>query len=432
MENEPQNQTPAPQQTPQNSAPALPTAPAPNPNAQTEQNKEMIHIGKAEKQTVAPDSALELSEDSGTDFMTKINAWVIDHSGVKTKERVTLFRLLATMINAGLSLVKALYILSEQAENPKIKRVCDHLRHTVENGQSLSEGMYKYPDVFEDAQIGMLRSGEVTGKLNEVLLQVADQMEASAKIKGKIKGAMMYPIAIIFVLVAVVGAVTVLVIPNLKDMFEAGGAELPKSTQALIVISDFLTGSALFLPNWITCIFATIGFFVLLGKWKRTKNGKYYWDTFVFSVPIFGNLARKVILARFCRSISTLLKSGISITKALDITGDVVGSEVYRRRISLITEDVSQGITIAENIKGQKKMWPIMLVSMIGVGEQTAQLDGVSAKLAEFYEEEVDNIVKNLSSLMEPIIILVIGVVVGFLVAAIMGPIMKMSEVATA
>jgi len=242
----------------------------------------------------------------------------------------------------------------------------------------------------------------------------------------------MYPIAIVFVLVAVVGAVTVLVIPNLKDMFAAGGAELPKSTQALIALSEFLTGSALFLPNWLMCIFGTIGFFIALGKWKQTKNGKYYWDTFVFSVPIFGNLARKVVLARFCRSISTLLKSGIAITKALDITGDVVGSEVYRRRIAFITEDVSQGITIAENIKGQKKMWPIMMVSMIGVGEQTAQLDGVSAKLAEFYEEEVDNIVKNLSSLMEPIIILVIGVVVGFLVAAIMGPIMKMSEVATA
>jgi type IV pilus assembly protein PilC len=430
MENEPQNQTAAPQNVPQSSA--QPEQQSPNISSEPEQNKEMIHIGKAQKQTVAPGSALELNEDADANLMDKINMWIIDHSGVKTKERVTLFRLLATMINAGLSLVKALYILSEQAENPKIKRVCDHLRHTVENGRSLSEGMHKYPDVFEDAQIGMLRSGEVTGKLNEVLLQVADQMEASAKIKGKIKGAMMYPIAIVFVLVAVVGAVTVMVIPKLKSMFEAGGAELPKSTQMLIVLSDFLTASWFFLPNWLMCILGAFGFFTALGKWKRTKSGKYYWDIFLFSVPIFGNLARKVVLARFCRSVSTLLRSGISITKALDITGDVVGSEVYRRRITLITEDVSQGITIAENIKGQKKMWPIMLVSMIGVGEQTAQLDGVSGKLAEFYEDEVDNIVKNLSSLMEPIIILLIGVVVGFLVAAIMGPIMKMSEVATA
>jgi type IV pilus assembly protein PilC len=297
MENEPQNQTAAPQNVPQSSA--QPEQQSPNISSEPEQNKEMIHIGKAQKQTVAPGSALELNEDADANLMDKINMWIIDHSGVKTKERVTLFRLLATMINAGLSLVKALYILSEQAENPKIKRVCDHLRHTVENGRSLSEGMHKYPDVFEDAQIGMLRSGEVTGKLNEVLLQVADQMEASAKIKGKIKGAMMYPIAIVFVLVAVVGAVTVMVIPKLKSMFEAGGAELPKSTQMLIVLSDFLTASWFFLPNWLMCILGAFGFFTALGKWKRTKSGKYYWDIFLFSVPIFGNLARKVVLARF-------------------------------------------------------------------------------------------------------------------------------------
>lgn len=392
----------------------------------------MIHIGKAESEAraVAAQQMLEQKRSGGA--MQRINDWIVDHGKVKIKERVTLFRLLATMINAGLSLVKALMILEEQADNPKVKRVCAHLRHIVENGQSLSVGMKDYPDVFEDAQIGMLHSGEVSGKLNDVLLSIADQMEASAKIKGKIKGAMMYPVAIVFVLFSVVGAVTVLVIPKLKSMFEAGGKELPKSTQMLITLSDFLTGSTLGIPNWAMTIGGIFAFIQALNRWKRTKSGKFYWDNFIFAMPIFGKLSRKVVLARFCRSVATLLRSGITITKALEITSEVVGSEVYRRRIMLISDDVSQGITIAENIKGQKKMWPVMLVSMIGVGEQTAQLDGVSEKLAEFYEDEVDNIVKNLSSLMEPIIILVIGVVVGFLVAAIMGPIMNMSEVATA
>lgn len=391
----------------------------------------MIHIGKAQAQTMSPGVTGGLPEEGGN-LMDRINLWMVDHSGLKIKERVTMFRLMATMINAGLSLVKTLQILEDQTKNQKIKRVCSHLRHTVEMGRNLSEGMLKYPDVFEDSQIGMLKSGEASGNLNKVLLQVADQMEASAKIKGKIKGAMMYPIAIVMVLLIVVGAVTILVIPKLQDMFLSGGKELPKSTQMLIALSEFLTGSTLFLPNWALCIVGAVIFFVLLGQWKKTKSGKYYWDQFVFAVPIFGPLARKVALARFCRSLSTLLKSGITITKTLDITSEVVGSEVYRRRIALISEDVSQGISIAENIKGQERMWPIMLVSMISVGEQTAQLDNVSIKLAEFYEDEVDNIVKNLSSLMEPIIILVIGGVVGFLVAAIMSPIMNMSEVATA
>jgi len=394
---------------------------------------EMIHIGRSQRQVHTPTKNMELAYEGGSGIFEKMNLWVIDHSRVKTKERVTLFRLLATMINAGLSLVKALYILEEQAENPKIKRVCAHLRNTVENGQSLSDGMRKYPDVFEDAQVGMLRSGEATGQLNEVLLQIADQMEASAKLKGKIKGAMMYPIAIIIVLFLVVGAVTVLVIPKLKDMFNNGGVELPQATKMLIATSEFLTSTTFSVPNWAFSGLLLISIPFIIGQLRRHYDtAKYYWDIFLFSLPIFGNLARKVVLARFCRSISTLLKSGISITKTLDITGDVVGSELYRRRIRLIAEDVSQGITIAENIRGQKRMWPIMLVSMMDVGEQTAQIDSISAKLAEFYEEEVDNIVKNLSSLMEPLIIVFIGIVVGFLVAAIMGPIMQMSEVATA
>jgi len=392
---------------------------------------QILHIGKDEFKKVEVNKIVRLSSAPNASAFDKMNDWIIDHSGVSIKERVTFFRLLATMINAGVSITKALGILEEQSKNPKLKRVCESLRETVEMGQTMSEGMRQFPDIFEDSQVGMLHSGEVSGKLNQTLLQVADQMEASAKIKGKIKGAMMYPLAIVIVLAAVVGAVTVLVIPKLKDTFAQGGAELPASTQMLVNMSDFLTSSFLGLPMWFVTIIGVVIFFVVLGQWKKTENGKFYWDHFVFSLPVFGNLARKVVLARFCRGLSTLLRSGISITKALVVTSDIVGSEVYRRRILLIADDVSSGITIAENIKGQEKMWPIMLVSMIGVGEQTAQLDNVASKLAEFYEEEVDNIVKNLSSLMEPIIILILGAVVGFLVTAIMSPIMKMSEVAS-
>lgn len=402
------------------------------PDNENNFGNEMIHIGQSQKSHPSSKN-LELKGMEEMNIIEKMNLWVIEHSGVKVKERVTLFRLLATMINAGLSLVKALYILEEQSQNEKIKRVCAHLRHTVEMGRSLSEGMKKYPDVFEDSQIGMLKSGEATGQLNEVLLKMADQMEQNAKLKGKIKGAMMYPIAIILVLFIVVGAVTVLVIPKLEKMFGSAGTELPKPTQILINLSEFLTAKWLIMPNWMLVIVLMFMLFTAIGQLKRkTSAGKYYWDVFVFSMPVFGKLSRKVVLARFCRSISTLLRSGISITKALAITGDIVGSEMYRRRIMLIAEDVSQGITIAENIKGQKKMWPIMLVSMIDVGEQTAQIDTVSEKLAEFYEEEVDNVVKNLSSLMEPIIIVILGAVVGFLVSAIMAPIMNLSDAVAA
>jgi len=395
-------------------------------------NNQTIHIGTGEKsQKRAYGGILELRDKKGG-ILKKINDWVVEMSGVSLKERVTFFRLLATMINAGLSLTKSLSILEEQSANPKLKKICNTLKINVEMGHSLSEGLRHYPDVFESAQVGMIQSGEISGKLNQVLLQIADQIEKSAKVRGKIKGAMMYPLAIIIVLFAVVGAVTVMVIPNMRDMFLEGGVELPKSTQLLINLSDFLTGSMFFLPNWMMVIFGFIGLYFLIHMWTKTDDGKFYWNKFVFSIPVFGQLSRKVALSRFCRSLSTLLRSGISITKALQITSGVVGSEVYRRRVLMISYDVAQGITIAENIKGQETMWPIMLTSMIGVGEHTAQLDAVSDKLADFYEEEVDNVVKNLSSLMEPLIIVVLGVVVGFLVTAIMSPIMMMSEVATA
>jgi type IV pilus assembly protein PilC len=197
----------------------------------------------------------------------------------------------------------------------------------------------------------------------------------------------------------------------------------------MIAISDFMMAKTFGIPNPVFVIAALIIFWILLGMWTKTDSGKFYWDKFMLRVPVFGSLRRKLVLAQFSRSISTLTQSGISIVKGLRITADVVGNEVYRRRVLLIAEDVKQGITIGENLQGNKVMFPVMLVSMIAVGEQTAQLDAVTAKVADFYEEEVDNMVKTLSSLMEPIIILVIGIVVGFMVTAIMTPIMNMSEV---
>ncbi len=388
-----------------------------------------IHIGKDEYKKIKLGETQAAQIEGGV--FARINEWVIEKSPVKMKEKVTFFRLLATMINAGVSLVKSLSILQEQTEDLKMKRICEKLISRIEVGQTLSQGLELYPDIFLGAEIGMIRSGEASGRLNQVLLTLADQTEKNAKIKGKIKGAMMYPMAIVFVIVAVFTAVSVLVIPKMKTSFEEVGAELPKSTQVMIGISDFLMGKTFGIPNPAIVIACIILFNILLSAWKKTHSGKFYWDKFLLAVPIFGNLRRKLILAQFARSLSTLTQSGISIVKALRITSEVVGNEVYRRRILLIAEDVKQGITIGENLQGNRKMFPVMLVSMISVGEQTAQLDNVTGKVAEFYEDEVETMVKTLSSLMEPFIIILIGVVVGFMVTAIMSPIMKMSELAT-
>lgn len=388
----------------------------------------LIHIGKHQDRIVTVKKKSHTPQK--TSLWSQLNEWVIEQSPVKAKEKVTFFRLLATMINAGLSLLKALEILSDQTKDQKMKLICSKIAHEVEIGNTLSDGLALYPKVFDSSAIGMIRSGEASGRLNQVLLSLADKVEKSGKLKGKIKSAMAYPIAIIVVLIGVFIAVTTLVIPKMRSTFDNAGAELPSSTQLLITTSDIFQGSTAGVPNSLWLVVFAIMTWAIVHLWKKTDSGKFYWDTFLLSIPIFGNLRRKLILAQYSRSLSTLIKSGISIVKALVITSDIVGNELYRRRILLTAQDVKQGITIAENIQGNKKMFPPMLVSMVTVGEQTAQLGEVTGKVADFYEEEVDNFIKGLTSIMEPFIIVVIGVVVGFMVTAIMSPIMQMSEVA--
>ncbi|MBI5414619.1 type II secretion system F family protein [Candidatus Peregrinibacteria bacterium] len=388
-----------------------------------------IHISKDEFRKVNVNE-VGMGSPKGNLF-ERLNEWVVNISPLNIKEKVSFFRLMATMINAGVSLMKSLAIMEEQTKDHKMKRICERLIQYVEMGQTLSQGVAAFPDVFSTSEIGMIRSGEASGRLNHVLLSLADQVEKGAKLRGKIKGAMMYPMVIIIVIIGVFITITVMVIPKLKETFEASHAELPATTQLMININTLLQGSTLGIPNVIFILLGLGGLIALIIFWKKTDSGKYYWDSIMLQIPVFGMLRRKLVLASFSRSVSTLTDSGLSIVKTLRITAEVVGNEVYRRRIILLAEDVKQGITMGENLQGNSKMFPVMLVSMISVGEQTAQIADVTAKVAEFYEDEVDTMVKTLSSLMEPIIIVVIGSVVGFMVAAIMTPIMNMSEVVT-
>ncbi len=364
-------------------------------------------------------------------FIDRLNEWVVDMSPVSIKSKVIFYRLLSTMINAGVSLIKAMNILSNQFEDAKMKKVCSVILSRIEKGMSLSDALQEYPDVFSEAELGMISSGEVSGRLNAVLVDLADRVESGAKIAGKIKGAMIYPLVIIIILVAVVTTVMIMVIPKLKDTFEKGGAKLPATTQMLIDGSDFITGDTMGIPNGALIILGFVGIVMAIRFWKKTPEGLFYWDNIMLHVPVFGDMSRKLVLLQFCQSLSSLVSSGVSITKTLQITSQVVGNEVYRRRILLIGEDVKQGIPIADNIRENNTMFPIMLTSMIDIGEKTAQLSKVCLKVADFYQDELDTMVKTLSSLMEPIIIVLIGGVVGFIVTAIMAPIMQMSEVAS-
>ncbi|MBU0727675.1 type II secretion system F family protein [Patescibacteria group bacterium] len=392
-----------------------------------------IHIGAKAPITqpeVAP-KKIETRSTKQVGIIELINGYLAKLTPIKTTDKVSFFRLLATMINAGISIVKALNILVDQVENPHMKEIIKGLSDKIESGKSFSEAMAEYPEGFSEAQVGMIESGEASGRLNQTLLQIAQETEKSSALISKIKSAMIYPIVIIVLMLGAGFAVMTYVMPKIKDMFQNLGGELPASTVTLINISDFLVDTTLGIPNSALVLIVLALLVAIFIKWKKTKVGAILWAEAVFKFPVFGKLSRKVALARFCRSLSTMVSSGISIIKALRITATSVGNPVYERRVNQIAEDVKQGITMAENMKDDTKHFPNMVVGMIGVAEQTAQIDSITAKLADYYEEEVNDTVKGLSALLEPIILVVLGLAIGFLVISVMMPILSASDLAS-
>lgn len=358
------------------------------------------------------------------DTFQRINDYFIEHTKIKIRDKATFFRLLAVMLNAGLSMIKSLNTLGAQSEkSPRLARVLFALAKSIEGGKSLSESMSDYPDIFDEAQIGVIKAGEASGQLNKTLKSLADEMEKSASIGGKIKGAMIYPAVIFTMLGIVMFLMMVLVVPQLSTIFTQSGKELPLPTQIMISVSNFC------LNYWYLVVGGVIAFAVGFSAWKSTRMGKYYWDYFKLIMPAFGDINTKGAISKFARSLSNMMTSGVPIIKSMEIVAHAIGNEVYKRRLLLCAEDMKRGIPMAENMS-ESKLFPSMLVNMIEVGEQTAQLDTVILKVADFYDEQIDETVKNISKIMEPMVMGVIGVCVGGLVAAIMLPIMEMANIA--
>jgi type IV pilus assembly protein PilC len=357
------------------------------------------------------------------DFYGRINGYFVDHTKIKIKDKATVFRLLAVMINAGLSIIKSLKTLASQNEKiPRLSKTLLQMADAIEGGKSLSGAMEQYPEIFSEAEIGMVHAGEASGQLNKTLRDLAEDVEKSASLMGKIKGALVYPIAIMGLVVVVVFVMMIVVVPQLSKLFSQTGHDLPLPTQVLMGISNF---SVNFWP--LILLIASISF-VAITAWKKTKSGKYFWDLMLLKLPIFGNVIQKGTLAKFARSFGNLLGSGVPIIKSLEIVGNAIGNEVYKERLFLTAEDMKRGIPMAENM-AESKLFPSMLVNMIEIGEQTAQLENVTKKVAEFYDEEVDNVVNALTKVMEPMIMVIVGVVVGGIVAAIMLPIIQLTNI---
>lgn len=340
---------------------------------------------------------------------------------VPKKEVVLFSRQLSVMISATVPIVQSLRILVKQTSNITFKIIISEIADEVDGGAKLSASLARYPQAFSDFFIYMVRSGETTGKLDETLNYLADQQEKDYDLEGKIKGAMIYPAFIMGAMVVISVLMMIFVIPKLTETLVSGGAQLPLATRALMALSSFLT------HQWWLLI-GIIGIIVAVARiYVRTPRGHQQLDRIKFHLPVFGTISQKIYLVRFARSFSTLIASGIPVTRSLEIVADVIGNVIYKELILQTIQQVEAGNSIA-SVFVQSKDIPPMLPQMMIVGEQTGKLDLILDKLAAFYAKELENLVANLVSIIEPLILVVMGAGVAVIVMAILLPMYNLSS----
>ena len=340
---------------------------------------------------------------------------------IKTKEITIFYRQLAILFEANISPLEALRVLGEQTRNPLFKSLIFDVEKAIRAGEPLSQAMAKHPKVFSNFYINVVKAGEVTGKLHEVLKYLADHAEREYNLNHKIRGAFTYP-AFIFGLFAIVAVLMMIyVVPQLTSMLEEVGGELPFATKVLIFTSSFL-------KKWIwLVVLIVIGLVIALMRFIKTEKGGYILDVIKLKIPVFKSLFQKMYLARFAENLKTLLIGGIPILKALDITAAVVGNRIYEKIIKEAREKVKVGGNISSAFANYPKEITPMVSQMVGVGEKAAQLDNILERIAIFYKEEVDRTVANMTQLIEPFMILILGIGVAFLVSSILMPIYNIS-----
>ena len=340
---------------------------------------------------------------------------------VGAKDIVVFTRQLATMIDAGLPLVQCLDILGSSSEHKTFKRVMKEVKSGVESGGTFSESLARHPKVFDRLYTNLVAAGEVGGILDTILNRLANYMEKNEKLKRKVKAAMVYPISVTVIAAGIVVLMLVKVIPVFEKMFSDFGGELPAPTQIVVNMSHFVQT---YLFHGLAAVAALVFLFRYL---YGTEKGRLYFDTLGLKLPVFGSLIKKVAVARFSRTLATMLSSGVPILEALEIVARTAGNLVVEREILATKASIAEGKTIAEPLQ-KSKVFPNMVVQMIGVGEQTGAMDAMLGKVADFYDDEVEAAVDALTSLLEPVMMVVLGGSIGGLLIAMYLPIFKIAE----
>ena len=343
-------------------------------------------------------------------------------STVTTSEKIVFTRNLAAMINAGLSLTRALNVMERQSKNVKLKKVINTILEDIKKGQNLHTAMEQFPRVFSHLFTAMVKAGEESGKLVEALQNIGDQMKRSYTLNRRIRGALTYPTIIIIAMFIIGILMMIYVVPTLTQTFEELGAELPKSTQVIISISNFLTNHTL----TALLIFTVVA--TLLVMWFKTAQGKRMFDFSILHIPIIEELVKETNSARTTRTLSSLLSSGVEVVTALSITGEVMQNSYYKEVLKQAEKSIKKGEPISKAFIENEKLYPVLVGEMISVGEETGKLSDMLKDIAEFYEEEVEQKTKNLSTIIEPFLMIFIGAVVGFFALAMITPIYSISE----
>jgi len=384
--------------------------------------EDIIILWEEEVKNKISDDLLMKKSDSedGQDFMTYLNNFFVGFWKVKIKDKIIFYRLMSTMLNAWMSIVKWVSVLERQEKNQTFKNMLWEVVVWLREWKNLSDCLDEYPKSFDEAEIWVIRSGEKTWKLNEVMTSLADQVEKVASITWKLKSALIYPAMIMVVVFGVIFVMMTMVVPKLLEIFD-DKSSLPPSTQFLIFLSD------LFVNYWYAIILFIILFVSVVKYWKKTPSGKYNYDKIILKIPVFGTIIKKVVLSKFSRVFAWLMASWVSVVESLKIVSDAVWNEVYRQRILLLLEDVRQWMKIWESLEGDT-LFPDIMVQMIQVWEQSAKLDTTIVKVADFYDEQVDNMSATINKLLEPFIIVFLAIVVWFIAVAIMQPIMNLAD----
>jgi len=341
---------------------------------------------------------------------------------VKLPELVIFTRQLATMINAGVPIVQSLDILRDQTGNITFKKTLREVREDVKAGKTLSESLSRHPKIFDELIVSLTRAGETSGALDVIMNRLADYLEKVMALKRKIKGAMVYPIAVISFAIIVVMVMLVYVIPIFANMFKDAGLKLPLPTLIVINISTALRSYI----HWIVIGFILLAF--IIARIRKTERGRLATDRLLLRIPVIGELIRKASIARMCRTLSTLLGNGVPILDSIQIVARVAGNRVIERAILYAREEVARGRGLADPVE-ETRVFPLIVPRMIAVGETTGALDQMLGKVADFFEDEVDRTVEALTSLLEPLFIIVLGVIIGGLLVAMYLPIFQIGQV---